>query len=257
MAGTAKTEKFMLGTATVMVGQMSEVFDLNPTEHSIGLVKNFQMQSQPGFTDLTQGVKNQLVYSVHTSNEVNASCEVYEFTSKNLAYALGLNGSGVSSQTTATTVATQADGTGTPFTDLEVASATGLVAGDSISISIGSDDNIIVRKIQSIASTTITLDKSVSQLVPVGAAVKKINVLRVGSKDLENSYYAAKVVGRLVNGDEIVLLLPKIKVVAGFTLAFNTNDYGNLPFEMKLFDSVDTDPFYSDFANEQAKLYVR
>ena len=41
MAGEAKTDSFMLGAATVMIGAMADLYDLNPTDHSIGLVKNF------------------------------------------------------------------------------------------------------------------------------------------------------------------------------------------------------------------------
>lgn len=259
MAGEAKTDQFMLGTATVMIGPQSEVFDLNPAEHSIGLVKNFQVQSQPGFTDLTQGVKNTQVYSVHTSNDVNTSMEVYEFTAKNLAYALGLDGSTLAQNTVESAVASAADGSSSPVTEITVDAGEGgnFADDDQLLISVDNQDNIITRKVSSITTDTLTVDKGINQLVPVGALVRKATVLRIGSTDLENTYYSAKVVGKFVNGKDIVVLFPKIKVVAGFTMAFQSSDYGNLPFEFKLFDSVTTDPHYADFNGEQAKAYMQ
>jgi hypothetical protein len=116
MAGEAKTNNFMLGTATVMLGPMDDVFDLTPANHSIGLVKNFQLQSQPTFADLTQGIKNTQVYSVHTGNDVRASMEVYEFTAQNLSYALGLAATGIAEQTASGALAAEQTGTITALT---------------------------------------------------------------------------------------------------------------------------------------------
>lgn len=91
-AGSAKTESFNLGAATVMIGPKEQVLDLTPEKHSIGLVKNFTFSANDQYIDLTQGVRNTVVYSVKTGSEITASMEVYEYTSKNLAYALGLEG---------------------------------------------------------------------------------------------------------------------------------------------------------------------
>ena len=76
MAGEALTSKFMLGTATLMLGPVADLFDLNVAEHSVGLAKNVTMKSTPGFIELTQGVKNNTVYSVMNSNKVMVNAEV-------------------------------------------------------------------------------------------------------------------------------------------------------------------------------------
>ena len=91
-AGSAKTEKFNLGAATVMIGPKDQVLDFTPEKNSIGLVKNFAFSANDTYLDLTQGIRNTVVYSVKTGSEITASMEVYEYTSKNLAYALGLEG---------------------------------------------------------------------------------------------------------------------------------------------------------------------
>lgn len=92
MAGNAKTTAFNIGTATVMIGPMEDVENLNPREHSIGLVKNFNVSATDNYTDLTQGIQNDIVWSEKTGSDVTATMEVYEYTPKNLAYALGLKG---------------------------------------------------------------------------------------------------------------------------------------------------------------------
>lgn len=91
MAGEAKTTAFNIGTATVMIGPTEDVEKLNPKDHSIGLVKNFTTSSTDQYTDLTQGIQNDIVWSEKTGSDTTTTMEVYEYTSKNLAYALGLS----------------------------------------------------------------------------------------------------------------------------------------------------------------------
>ncbi|TIT61156.1 MAG: hypothetical protein E5W90_32965, partial [Mesorhizobium sp.] len=74
MAGNAKTNKFLLSTATVMLGALADLHKLNPAEHSIGLVKNFQLTGEAQFTELTQGIRNAVVMSVRTGEGLKTSC---------------------------------------------------------------------------------------------------------------------------------------------------------------------------------------
>ena len=251
MAGEAKTSAFMLGTATVMIGAQSDLFTLAPDTHSIGLVKNFTMTSEPGYTELTQGVKNQIVYSVMTSNVVKAQMEVYEYTSKNISYALGLNGSALAGQTTATTLSA-AYSSGTSIT---VTSAAGLVVGDYIQIQEGTDDKTFFRKITTVASNVLTLNAAIPVAIANGSAVRKVNAIDIGSKT-EQPFLSAKIVGSLADGTEIAIMIPKLRVTNGFTMGFVTDNYGNLPFEFTVYDLVSTDPNYSEFQGVQAKLFT-
>jgi hypothetical protein len=260
MAGEAKTGDFMLSTATVMVGPLAKLMDLNPTEHSIGLVKNFQISSEPAYTELTQGVKNSLVASVLTSNVVRASMEAYEFTSKNLNFGLGLDGSGVVEQTASGTVDGAITGDGIIVAlDVQTGEGASFTAGDYITIDINGDDNVVVRKVLSVATDTLTLTNAFAtgQNIPDAAPVTKVNKIAVGSKE-EQPYMASKVVGKLANGEQIVLLLPKLRIVRGFNLAFSSDDFGNLPFEFTIYDQIAADPFYTEFGGstgESARIF--
>jgi len=256
MPGLAKTNAFMLGTATVMLGGMSDLYDLNPIENSIGLVKNFTLSAAPTFTELTQGVQNTVVDSTITGNPVRAQMETYEYTAKNFAYALGLEGAPamtVAGNTTITTTSGAVNGASSPAPlILPVTAATGITTGKFLMISVDNEDHFIIRKVVSVASLNVTVDKALPS-IPSGAKVRVVSDLAIGSKN-DQPYYSAQVNGKLSNGDPIVMLLPKVRIVAGFSMAFTSSDYGNMPFELAVYDQVSTDPFYADFPNQSAKI---
>jgi hypothetical protein len=250
MAGEAKTSAFMLGAATVMIGTPDKLFDLNPEDHSIGLVKNFRVTGEPSYTDLTQGVKNTVVYSVMTGNVIRASMEAYEYTGKNIAYSLGLEGGSVDPQTVSTDLSAPASISDTSVT---VTSETGFDVDDYVMIQDGLDDKVYVRKLTATASGSLTFAQALPKAIPAGAVVSKSNVISIGSKN-EQPYLAAKIVGTLADKTEVVLLCPKIRITNGFSLGFTTEGFDNLPYEFSFYDQVATDPLYADFIGEQAKL---
>lgn len=250
MAGEAKTSSFMLGTATVMLGAQSELFDLNAEDHSIGLVKNFRMMGEPQYTELTQGVKNTIVYSVMTQNTIRASMEVFEYTSRNIAYSLGLEGGGMMAQTVNTTLSSPASASATSIT---VADETGFAVDDYVMIQDGSDDKVYVRKLSAVSAATLEFTQALPKAVPTGATVQKSNVIGIGSKE-DQPFLAAKIVGTIADGTEIAILCPKIRVINGFSLGFTTEGFDNLPYEFTFYDLVGTDPFFAEFGGEQAKL---
>lgn len=248
MAGEALTSKFMLGTATLMLGPVADLFDLNVAEHSVGLAKNVTMKSTPGFIELTQGVKNNTVYSVMNSNKVMVNAEVYEYTSKNIAYSLGLDGSTLVPTTVSTTVDTQmALVSGATDEAILVDATTGWAVNDWMMIQVGNEDQVFLRKVVSIqADTSLTTDTGLPVALPVGTTVKKSNIVGVGSK-ADQPYLAAKIVGTIADGSEIAILIPKVRITSGASLAFKTDAYDNIPLELTVYDLVATDPNYTTF----------
>ncbi len=253
MPGTAKTETFMLGTATVMIGAEAELYDLVPATHSVGLVKNFSMSAEPAYTELTQGVKNNLVYSVLTGNPTRASMEVYEFTAKNFNYALGLDGSAVAPQTFSGTLASPTAGTDDQLV-MQTGEGASFTVGDYVMIEVDSDDHVLIRKVDVITTDTLTVDQDVNEVIAANSVVRIVNDVAVGSRT-EQPFLSAKVVGKLANGDHAVLLVPKIRITRGFTLNFSTDDFGNLPFEFTVYDLVATDTFFAAFSDKSAHLF--
>lgn len=259
MAGEAKTNAFLLSTATVMIGPTADLFKLHPASHSIGLVKNFQMIAEPSYTELTQGVKNNIVFSTLTSNPVRCSMEAYEFTAKNLAYGLGLDGSSLdlvaaplltnASIAAAATTALLADAgdTSEDFT-----------AGTWVMIQEAGSDRVHVAKLSGNAThatgvTTLTFTgfpTPADVTFAAGSKVFRVNRIDVGSK-AEQPFLGAKIIGILPEGNKpIAILIPKIRITKGFALAFQSDQYGNLPFEFTPYELVSTDTFYSEFVDK-------
>lgn len=255
MAGLAKTTDFMLASATVMIGPVSEYYNLNPTDHSIGLVKNFVLTSEPAYTELTQGVKGDIVFSVQTANPVKATMETYEYTAKNIAYALGLESAAAMTPQTVVTAINGAITETSPLTDdIVVDSATGITIGNTILIEVNSTDDFVVRKVTNVTSNTLELNKGVGA-IPDNAVVRVVNSIDVGSQD-EQPFYAAKISGKLANGKTITIQLAKVRIMRGFNLGFSVEDYANMPFEFTVYQLVDTDTLYADFGAVPAKVYI-
>jgi len=255
MAGEAKTSAFMLASATVMIGPVADLFNLNPTDHSIGLVKNFQITAEPTYTELTQGVQNTIVYSTLTGNPIRASCEVYEYNSKTLSYALGLEAPTTNDYTALTLKTALTSGGTTVVADAAVDPDwnTGdwiIVqrgnAGDLVHVGqLASDGVFATNQVTGTftAATAVDTDNDFS----VGDRVTKVNRIDVGAKQAQ-PYFAAKIVCPLPEGGQpIILLLPKVRITKGFTVGSTTDQYGNMPYEMVPYDLVSTDTFYSLF----------
>lgn len=244
MAGEAKTNAFMLGTATVMLGAPADLFNLTPLANSIGLVKNFKMDANATYVKLTQGIQNKTVHSTKTGNDIAATMEAYEYTAKNLTYALSLDGYNAGAAITASTTISVT----TSSTVFTVLSAVGLVVGRYIMIQTGYQDQVVVRKIAALAGTSVTVDLPVANLA-VGQTVRACNLIPVGS-DQDDVFLSAYVVGTLADKSEVGILLPKVKVTKGFSLMFGSSDYQNLPLELTIYDQIPTDPHYARFQTD-------
>lgn len=255
MYGLANTNRFMLGAATLLLGPQADLFNLTRAEHSVGMIKNFALTSEPAFTDLTQGVRNTVVFSVMTGNAVRGSAELYEFTAKNLAYTAQMNGAAFVADTNIETTTDAAiDGTTTPVTTVTVAAGAGFAVDDWILIqSSANPDDAVPRKITAISSNTLTVAPAIERSIPSGAVVRRMNFVEVGGKE-ETPFYAALIHGVLADGSEITVALPKVRVTNGLNLSFQTNDYGNMPIELGVYDLVATDPHYAIFGSTPAAV---
>lgn len=250
MSGEAVSNSFMLGTATVMIGAQADLMNL-AVVNSVGLVKNISLKTAPAFTELTQGVKNTVVYSVMTANKVTVDGEMYEYTGRNVTYALGLDGTTLLPPTAVTTCNSAINAPVSPAlsaANITLTAATGfnLSGGDTIMVQVGNLDQCIIRKIVSITGLVATLDSGFPIGIPVGASIKKMNVIAVGSF-ADQPYLSAKIVGTLANGDEVVILLPKVRMTNGLNLAFKTGGFEFIPLALEVFDLVPTDPNYAYF----------
>lgn len=266
MPGTAKTSQFLLSTATVMIGPLADLHNLNPAAHSVGLAKNFQMTFDPAYTELTQGITNNVVMSVRTAETIRASFEVYEYTLRNIAYAAGLDASGIGFDS--------ASGLNLTTAPAAAAATTLTVSGDLTTthpvgtyffIQAGTDDQVHIAKVSAVtfaaSNTTLTfagfpIPEGVT--FPIGSRVGKVRKVEVGSGTLFQPELAAKIVGILPkNSEPFTILLPKVKVTRGMNIAFDAANFTNLPFELTPYAQTTSDPFYNEYAGASAILFPR
>lgn len=249
MAGEARTSTFMLATATVMLGAPADLLNFAPDTHSIGLAKNVMADQQTGEVELTQGQFNTVVDSKKNSAKNAVKFEMYEYTSRNLAYALGLDGATFSKQTTQTTIpAAVVPGAG-GVSSITVASATGFSVGNYILISEASgnnpeEDKIITRQITGIVGNVITVDVAIKVAFLAGAVVRKSNIMGVGQKK-DDAILAMAISGTLSDNTPVLMCYPKVRISKGFSANFQTQQYGNMPIEISVLDSTQQDPHYA------------
>lgn len=269
MPGLAKTDKFLLSTATVMIGAMADLHSLNPAAHSIGLVKNFQLSLDPEYTELTQGLTNSVVMSVRTNEPVRASMEVYEYTLRNLAYASGLDASGAAYDALSGVFLSTAS--------ITAAATAIVVAGDvTPDVTVGSyifiqkdasenSDVVHIAKVSAASysspNTTITFT---GYAIPtgvtfgIGSRVGLIKKVPIASGVLFQPEMAAKIVGILPkNNEPFTILFPKVKITNGLNVSFDSGQFTNMPFEFTPYSGVSTDPFYADYGAASAVLFPR
>lgn len=262
--GIAKTSKFVLSTATVMLGPLADLHKLNSIDHSIGLVKNFQMTADPQYIELTQGIANDVVMSVKNANGIKASMEVYEFSLRNLAYAAGLDGSGVAYDAISTTYNISAASTTTTVkVGSDITSA--LAANDFIFIQKGTEDVVHIAKVASVAfatgTTTVTLaagfEIPASLTFGVGDRFGKVKRIDIGGQTFQTEL-AAKVVGILPkDGTPFTIMFPKVKITKGLAASFQSDNFSNMPFEFTPYAGLPGDPFYSEYGAASTILLPR
>jgi hypothetical protein len=261
MSGEARSSEFLLSTATVMIGPRDKVMELTPELHSLGLAKNVQVTTEPQFVSLTQGVEAIEVASVNVSNPARISCEVYEYTARNLAYGAGIDASGADFNpitTQAALASPVADGGSTLTLATGSVAANGIVVGSFLTIqdtNVG--DKVHVGKVGSISGEVITLASGYA--MPTGmafavatTAVFRVRNIKVGSQ-LKRPLFGAKLVGTLPeSGEPITLIFPKVRITRGLGLSFQNENFANMPFEFMPQALLPADAYYADFGGTKS-----
>ncbi|WP_273860746.1 hypothetical protein [Photobacterium sp. GSS17] len=255
--GKAKTDKFLLGTATIMLGEMGTLTELDESK-SIGLVKDVTLEFSPTYIDLQQGVTNQTVFSVRNGQDTRITGSSYEFTDTNMAYAAGLNGDKVTLvEGVPYTVKSAAAGDGSDTVELTVdtpSSPVTIVQDDHVVIhSAGFSTIAKVVDAATISTGTLVVEGNFHAKVTAGAKVTKVNVMDLGSNS-RVQYLCAKIVGELPNGDVVVIEIPKVQWTSGLSMAFTTGDFSNMALELKPTALLTTDPDYAKYGNALVRV---
>ncbi len=270
MLGSNNTDIFNIGPATLMVGPMEKVLELTPEEHSLGLVKNIAVTSETSEVSLTQGIRSVEVDSQVTAINNTVTTEVYEYTAANLAYAAGLDGKDFS-KSGMYTLKTAITGDGESATSVEIDTeediSSKFTTGSMILLQSSTSrdyDKVLPARVASASyeegKVTITLEEAVPTgwNFVAGDKVFPVNIIPVGS-DTEQPYLGVKIVGVFPkNNKPVTLIFPKAKITGGLTLSFTSENYGNMPFEIKSYVLSKSDELYSKFKeiSEPANFYI-
>lgn len=256
--GTAQSNGFILQEATLMLGAVGNAKDLTVEENSIGLFKNLQIQNTKNYTDLTQGVLQQPVASALTEDTTLITGEGYEFTPKQLMFALGQEGYNYQSTTPVVTSLTAAAVIGN--TTITVAAATGIKVGDFVVLQpTAGVDNGLAYEVTAVSGTTITLDRDLVEAFPSGSKVYKSVLIRSAGASANScsgaTYMSAKIVSAKQNCAPIVILAQKVRISSGFSLSFGTSDFSNIPYELKTMALTPDDVGYAQWIAEGGNEY--
>ena len=257
--GNAQTGAFLLNEASVFIGPQSSLYTLTAA-NLVGLVKNFTMKYDASFVELGQGVLNLPVASVLNKSKLSASFELFEYNAKNIAYSLNLPGQALTYNTTANTatLASAIAGTvGTPAVSITLsASLTGAAAGSWIMVQGASADQIYFDVITGTPTTTVTLTHGIPDAVAAaGSTVRLLNNIALAST-AQQQYFSMVAVSTLADGTPIGVRIPKVRFTKGFSLMITSKDFGNLPFEATVYNTVSGDPGYSEYGSSQASLFI-
>lgn len=264
--GTAKTAQFLLTTATLMLGTTADVFELQPSTHSLGLVKNVRATTDPRFTELMQGVGNQVVYSVNTEMNSTIQAEVYEFTARNLAYAAGLDGAaaGFATMATVEAISSAVTAVSTAVIVAGTGNLSGWAAGDWGILQNAMTEEMWAFKVGTVDAADRELNIAAGWTPPDNVTwattttrLLKVNALKIGTEDT-NRTWGVKIIGTLPeSGEPVQMVFPKVKITKGLDLAFQQDNFANMPFEFRPYNLLPSDPFYSEFGANKHGMVLR
>lgn len=258
--GNARTSRFQFSTATICVGPQADQKILTPVRHGIGLTKNVKVDANATKIDLTQGITNDIVASVTNNLPIMASAEVYEYTARNLAYGIGLEGDGLTTMGVPVPV-TAAVASGATSVSIAGADATtlGVAVGDWIFIQEALDDQVHVAKLSGVASGTLTFTGypvPTTTSFSTGARVGKMNKIDA-DPNKANVNQAVRIIGvSLKDKSPLVLHFPKCRITRGFSMAFSSENFGNMPFEFTPLTPISDDPGYDPEFSKRMSVFV-
>ena len=251
------TNAFMLSSATMMIAPAftTDVFTLNPTDNSVGMVRDITIPVESSQIELRNGITQTIVDSKRSNVSVTIGATIYEFTAKNLLYASALYGSGpvtVKRGTLKTTVTGGAGATSLVVnsdpipgqTDSAITAIGDIPSGSTILIQrVGGQQDYVFPTKATAATTVAGSDYTVTVAAPynvptgmsfpAGSRVWIVSPVQIASLDADD-LYGVKVTGTLSNYDRpVTVVFPKVRMTQGFNLSFTETEYGGMPWQMQ------------------------
>lgn len=245
-----KSPSFLIGNATVMLApQATDVFSLNPADHSIGMVKAVTVGMESDTIDLRNGILQNLVDQKKSGVRLNTTFEGYEFTAQNLFRAAGLTSVALQRRRGALTANAAAAATSLTIAsdpipgdaNTAITSNAQIPQGATLLVQRTGTPDFVFPVRTTAATTGAGPYVATISAIPTGMSFAigdrawVVNEVDVGSQATEE-FFCMKLAGTLSNYDvPLVLVFPKVKIMRGFNLNFSETDYSNMPFEISPF----------------------
>lgn len=241
--GSAKTNRFMIGTAELRVGAMSAAAKLTQA-HSVGLIDNASVNYSRETAQLMGGFPKKLVDETPTAENTTITATLREYSRRNLGIMLG---QGI--LTDAADLQSTASGvmTGTAAAPVfNAVSGTGFVANSTVVVYVeGQPEIVAVAVVASLATNAITLSGMDSDLyTEINAAITaaktvkiyKAAVISVGNLT-QTQYVAVSLIQKdLKTGRPIVFNFWKCSVQGGLDYGTNADDYASTELTLNVLE---------------------
>lgn len=244
---------FSLSSATIMIGKafVDDVFSLQPSLHSVGMVSEVSVPVESSITELLNGVAQTTVDAKRTNVSSSITANVFEMTAQNFMRSQAIAGAptaikrGVLASPLASAAVSMSI-TSDPIPGEATSAITALgdiPSGSTILIQRvnGEQDYVFPTKSSGAATGagpyTVPIASPyaipANMSFPAGARVWIVPVVSVGDIDADD-LFCIKIAGTLSQFDRpVVYVAPKVRMVKGFGLMFNETQYSSMAWEMK------------------------
>lgn len=244
---------FALSSATFMIGKAftDDVFGLIPSQNSVGMVSEVNINLDSSITELLNGTAQATVDAKRTGVKSNITGNVYEMTAQNFLRATALNSTAtvvkrgvLSSAVASGGVSLSINSDPIPGESTSAISAIGdIPQGSTILIQRvgGETDFVFPTKTTGVATGAGPYIVPIASpyAIPtnmsfaVGSRVWVVAPVGVGNIDADD-LFCVKITGTLSSYDRpVTFVAPKVRMVKGFAISFNETQYSSMPWEMQ------------------------
>jgi hypothetical protein len=232
--GSPRTNKFKIGTAELRIGALTSANKLLDT-HSIGLIDSATVTVNQESVDLEGGFPKRLIDTAIVRQTAEITATLREYSRRNINTLLG---NGVIAETT-DVASTLANNESAGSTSVELASASGIIAGDIVTIyPVGSPEKVSVCRVASVATNTLTLDDDTPMLYngTAGDPVFLSRPVSIGSVQKTNYFSVMLIEKENATGRPVVWSFWKGAVASGMEVATNADDFASTDITIKLLE---------------------
>lgn len=235
--GSARTNKFPIGTAELRVGPLTSAGNLKDV-HSVGLIDQATLSVSQESAQLLGGFPKKLVDSAITQQSSTISATMREFSRRNLEVLLG-EGSQTQPADVTSAVAVSTAVADAVLINVTTSDGSKFTVGDIITaFPAGVPEQVTVARISSITDDALTLDAGTPVLfdLPVGSPIFISRQIAIGNVSQTNYMAVTLIQKEASTGRPLVFNFWKGSVSSGLEYSTNADDFGSTELTLDLLE---------------------